>query len=371
MKNERSTDMGQLLRVLGIEPKSEASSGDDDEDVIRLLADIRTATSEAEEFGDEKQARILQKTLGWIEQLSAQAGRLTRVAEHLFERLIESRRREVGGAEMEDVIERLEWVLAGLESWIEQQQPDLDGARFHLSLDSEGDALASWKTAEGSISAPVSLRSVVQGLAQVDGEFPEESAKSIAKQVVEDVSSGAIGLLRVRRLSNESTQGEVVFELMDRESFSDEVAREEESYLVPASLEAKLDCDEAEELAKIMDEAMTVAACGLRPRTRYGKWLPRGRKKPRTMTTLLPEPDTKWLTDAAPMHAALTTQLMHTLEPTALRFDLTPNEMFLCVYSIASRRYQASGLSGDQQGLLRYQRVLDALTVMVTKVPGS
>src|SRR6185369_11782204 len=98
---------------------------------------------------DARDTRILQRTMRWITFLERQADELTHIASRLYDRLAASGvfaagESASGGEARSTTLERLEWTIAALEWWIEEQKPaGDDDARFRIRWTAD-DGLGCW-----------------------------------------------------------------------------------------------------------------------------------------------------------------------------------------------------------------------------------
>jgi hypothetical protein len=226
--------LDDILRELGYGTNKSADAEETptpDQDVY-LLRSEPTARDE----------RIIDRTLRWIAFLKGQADKRTDVAARLYARLAAAgvfptpALPRTGPDSPQSVIEQLEWTLAALEWWIEEQQPADVRARFRVRWAPPDPGSALW-TSPDDRTEPASLREVVTNAAEVEGGFPFEDAIRVAAAVVEGLESGDVNLLRVRRVEHEP-HVESVFELIPRDQVDDDRApvREAEP-LVPAETE--------------------------------------------------------------------------------------------------------------------------------------
>ncbi len=208
--------------------------------------------------------RIVDQSQRWIAFLQSQADALTAIVSGLYDRLAATcdlTVLDVGRAHTDvdlkaRVIDRLEWTLIALESWIEEQMPSAADARFRIRW-SDGDGVASWVVAKQDANALRPLTEIVRDGAETEGEFPSDIADAVAALVVAGVREGEVQLPRLRRLDAESNPGESLFALVPRgEAYRASVAMAADSgTLLPAELEAQLNREETRQLATLLDEA--------------------------------------------------------------------------------------------------------------------
>jgi len=175
-----------------------------------LLAQAQKDLANAIEAGDESQARILAKTQRWLRVLEEQESDVKAVLTTLWEAC----RTSITIAR-DEAIEKLRWVVAGLENHIEAERP-LDGgteAHFHILWLHE-DYPGFWKTGDGTSTGHFSLRALIAEVAESDSGFSSIESTQIAISI--------LGLLKSNRLilpnllPESSQPNETIFRLRER-----------------------------------------------------------------------------------------------------------------------------------------------------------
>ena len=252
--------LDQLLREFGLSPEATAAGSGDDVPVVRFVRTIESPP-------DDREQRILDRSERWIRFLNEQSERLTNVASALYQQLTAPESpalvplRDDVEADSFAIIDRLEWALSALQSWIEGQRPRRDGGRFRVRWSGD-DGLAYWGLQNEEWTVPVSLHEVVRDVAETEGAFAPDVAHHIAALVVKGLRSGGVRLLRVRPVEDESTPDETVFELLARgEAYLASIAMADEADSVMMEVEARLgEGSAAVRLASLVDTATYGAA---------------------------------------------------------------------------------------------------------------
>ena len=226
------------------------------------------------------------------------------------------------------VVDRLEWTLTALESWIEERHPP-GATRFRIRwIDGEG--LVSWVAQEQDRTEPTSLQAIVRDGAEVEGEFSPEAAGPIARLIVAGLRSGEVQLTRLRQLSHETTSNESMFELVPRgEAYEAAVAETEDGLLEP-EIEAQLGNDVTSQLAALVDDA------------RYAR-----AQEARTTTA---------------DERGLTREIVDSVTGIARRCGIPPSEMARCLTSLVGQRLDDALRRGDYVASVRLARAISALT---------
>jgi hypothetical protein len=252
------TDLIELLAELGLEAHRAPGAGE----TLFLQQNVPDL---ARIDLDARQASIVEESKRWIGFLEDQSERLTSIASGLYDRLNASVAHDVTArAALKDgqraaVVDRLEWTLASLECWIEEQQPTDLQARFLIRW-TDTDGMASWVGPDGEpLSQAASLYEIVQDSVATEGEFPPVLASAVARLTVEGLRTGEFDLLRTRRVQGESREGQSIFELIPRgDAFKEAMAAgQEPPALVPP--EAEVVIDEALPIAAFLDQASYAA----------------------------------------------------------------------------------------------------------------
>jgi hypothetical protein len=247
----------RLIRELGL---SEGASSSSDEGIRINFLESAPASL------DERETRIVETTLQWLGFLDRQEKRVRTAASLLFERLLgwatlSTVNLEPLRADRDAAIDRLEWTLASLGYWIEEQQPDeVEGARFHVRW-TDDDGVGQWRTTGDRSTPETSLRAVVRDGAEVEGEFMPPVSTAIAMLVVEGLRTGTLAPPpRLRVIDGASTSEESVYELMSRtEARTAEIARADDTApIVPPEVEARL--GSRGRMAELIDDASYAAA---------------------------------------------------------------------------------------------------------------
>jgi hypothetical protein len=205
---------GLVLEVAGVE---ESQPTENDEPSVELLLEqTRLDAQAAESMNDEKQARILRKTEQWLGELQRQAFKLTQIATALYERCIDASGSLVENIR-EEQIEQLEWLLVGLEQWVESEKPRSPATPsvplFHVRWGGN-DGIGFW-TRGKTETEHISLRLVLAELADTEALSPPMGAR-VVDQILEDLRTGELETLRLVRRYEHSTPQETVFELQPR-----------------------------------------------------------------------------------------------------------------------------------------------------------
>lgn len=261
-----------LVQLLGL--SSSHGSGATQPGGIELLIDLaRQESDAARHLGDERQARILEKTVQWLKTLEAQSALLTEVTSRLYDRCKQNSaiiKTGLFAQPRKEIIEKLEWALAGMEQWVEGTMPqddsEADEKRFYVLWREGQDPLGGWSPKADEND---SLLGVVQDCVEVDGGFSGAAAPLLAQQILADIRAGLLDIPRLRRCP-ESTSEVDVFKLMPRGTYADEeVNTSEDAVLtphlgegtepVPAMLEAEA-ADILPELEEYLDSAICETA---------------------------------------------------------------------------------------------------------------
>jgi len=257
MENDQTSKENALDRVLtelGLSV-DKPSGSDEEAGSMYFLSSVDPTT-------ELRQTKIVEKSLRWIRFLESQAQKLSSVAARLYATLAASDALpyialiEAAGESRDGIIDRLEWTLAALEYWIEEQKPPDDRAQFRIRWDG-AESVGFWAIANERLTKPTSLRAILRDAAEVEGEFPSELATRIAVLVANGLQSGEVTLLRVRRVRENSSDEETAFELLPRgEAYLKHIAAAEESTsIVPAEVEVELSEESAVPLAAFLDSA--------------------------------------------------------------------------------------------------------------------
>jgi len=324
----------RLLAELGI-PVDRGASSDDVPPWSEAVTDFGRG-----DLG-ERQTRILDQTMRWVRFLEGQAKQLTNIASVLYQRLaVSTPDLESSGAagHSGEVVERLEWTLAALECWIEEQKPSDERARFRIRW-TDDDGLASWALGTADLTEPASLRAVVHDAAMTEGEFSSDLAVRIASLIAAGLRAGELNLLHVRPVTSESRPDESVYELIPRgESYK--AARE-------AALPAEAAAMAAPEAAAVAPELEAALATDDMP-----------------MAAFL---------DHANVAAALTASrersfdadLLEAITQMAQRCGLRRADVVRCWAAIVQERLDVAVNARDHEGILRLGRAINALTTLV------
>ncbi len=113
-------DLNRLIRELRASDDERADEDPSNEDLTANFVDTLTGPRSTL---NEREQRLLDQSQRWISFLSGQAEQLTAMASWLYDQLlaVDPRDREIvnlGGQAKEAVIDRLEWTLRALNSWI-------------------------------------------------------------------------------------------------------------------------------------------------------------------------------------------------------------------------------------------------------------
>lgn len=214
-----------------------------------LLREMFPDRSEASQMTADEQARIVDKASRWLGFLDARAERVTAAARRVLAALHEDAETSAAlaalGAHEDDIVEGIESVLAGFETWVEQQNRDGSAERFLVS-GAPGETRVGW---EGAEDEPEKLVDVLSSFASSDGEFPPSVSRAVASRIERDWASGAIELARLRRQPVVARQAAVAFALAPRgEEWQAELARDPEGAELPAEVEAHVEVERRPEL---------------------------------------------------------------------------------------------------------------------------
>jgi hypothetical protein len=278
--------------------------------------------------------RILEKAQSWIEFLEGQAGALTETASRLADQLVASgvmvsldaSQDSTDDGGMAGVVNRLEWTLTALESWIEERQPS-SATRLRIRW-IDWDGLVSWVAEKQDRTDPTSLEEIVRDGAEVEGEFSPEAAESIARLIVAGLRSGEVQLTRLRQLPHETTSNESIFELVPRGVAYEAVAQTEGCLLAP-EIEAQLGNDLTSQLAALVDDA------------RYAR-----AQEARTATADEP---------------GLTRDIVDGVNGIARRCGIPASEMARCLTSLVGQRLDDALRRDDYVASVRLARAISAL----------
>lgn len=192
---ERASAIARCLGMpFGVADEADAPSQQSDMVGIGLLIDeARQTALIAAIMDDERQHRIVAKTLRGLERLRAQAHHLTETARELCATVAAS------GAEplptrdellSDENVDRVEWALAAVTRWIERQLPRSqrrDSSRSFVVEWTEPSGLASWAD---TAMEPVSFLALIADCMTADAGFTDELAAQFAQEVIRQVRYG-------------------------------------------------------------------------------------------------------------------------------------------------------------------------------------
>jgi hypothetical protein len=359
----------RLLEEVGLSDEDEMDSNGAEEAGIEVfLPDTRRESLETESIGDAREARILEQTERWLRFLHAQADRLTDVAARLYKGLLAAGDladvRSAGAPDgaQDAVIDQLEWTLAALECWIEEQMPSDVGAKFHIVW-RDDDGLASWVVDGGHRTQQMSILAVIGDAAETEGDFSPDLSRRIAILVASALRSGELRLMRLRRLDQESSSEISVFELLPRgELYKIALASDDESMnAIPPEVEACLSHGKARVLARLIDTAICEATEALCAPSSYAAIYGASERDATSFQDGL----------ASRQQAGLAERTNVTLNQLVDRAADSCNirrvDVVRCLFSVANYRLQASHLMGDRAAVVRYGGILSCLAPLVLR----
>lgn len=357
IREDENDALTQLLDEFGLsEYGAIDSSQDEGASIDAYLRGSMNAAGESSELEGDKQARILEKTERWLRFLRGRAEQLTQIAANLYQRLLASGAIEntfavpISDQTKSQLIDRLEWTLAGLEYWIEEQKPTDDSAVFCVTWSGD-DGHASWSVDGKSVTSPASLLAIVQDSAEVEGGFSGELSRRVADRVCRDLQSGDLQLMRLRRMEAETHGATSTFELIPNgEAYKLSLAVADESAAaIPPEIEACLTEESGAVLARVIDSAICGAAEAFY-RSNEGGAISRSQtRNHQSFRGLRLE----------------ASELADLIDRAAEICSIRRADVVRCLFSVANYRLQASRLKGDHPSVVHYGGVLNCLAPMV------
>jgi hypothetical protein len=299
-----------------------------------------TVTDFGRQDFDERQTRILDQTMRWVGFLENQAKQLTDIASVLYQRLAESMPdlESIGAGDSGEIVERLEWTLASVECWIEEQKPSGERARFRIRW-TDDDGLASWIPATTDPAVRTSLRAVVYDAAITEGEFSSDLAARIASLVVARLRAREPTLLHLRPVTAECGPEESAYELISRgEGYKG--AGEDALPVEPAAMAPEVAPVSPELEAELATDDLPVAA-------------------------FLDHANVAAATLAASRERAFDADLLDAIAQIADRCRLRRVDVARRLIALVQERLDTAGSGGDHEGILRLGRVISALATLV------
>jgi hypothetical protein len=278
--NMKGESLDHLLKELnlrtGAAPGRPAPADDNARDWFdHVLGDVQTQKAAARQLGDDRQERILRRTEEWLRFLNSQAAQATKNAEALYQRILEAAEHSADLKEVTlalsaaEMIDQLEWILSGVEHWIEAVQPDNESAQFVVEW-KDGDGHARWSVNGEDVTERESLRAIVEDVAAMEGTLPPFVTAIVSEIIVTELRASTLDLMRLKPVL--AGPQETTYELIPRgEGFPHAIDVPEESAArLPAEVEATLGAGASARLAELLDDVAYEAVehrCGSAVRT--------------------------------------------------------------------------------------------------------
>ncbi|MBM3739175.1 MAG: hypothetical protein FJW39_25650 [Acidobacteria bacterium] len=283
--------------------------------------------------GDDSQARILARTQNWLRVLEHEEQHVKEVLHKLWE----SCRRRFAMPAREEAIEKLRWLVAGIEHRIEAARPpEVDPELRFCVRWVDGDAYGEWKTAGGQEAGGSPLRALIADVAESEGGFSPEDSDLVASTVIELLRSGGWSLPNLIAVCVLSGSGETVFRLRERGEIS--AALTQEVTVNDALVEAQI-----EKLSLGLARALDQAIC-------EGVAIEHGQRPPSAGRV---PPD------------SMRERVIRIAEAR----HVNPKTVASCISALTVNKLFNCQASGDVVGAIGYGRVLKDLAPMILESP--